>query len=96
MTAPQIHKGRVHDPCCDDGNYADERGPPKLFRPREDDGGKVRAEFERILPSSLYSGEGSPMVGFNVLYAVQIGQYGCPTRGNRAQASCATGQKEEQ
>jgi hypothetical protein len=95
MTAPQIDKGRVHDPRCDDRNYADERGPPELFRPREDDGENVGAEFERILPGSLYSGEGSPMIGFNVLCSTDRSVW-MPDQGNRARASCATGQKEAQ
>jgi len=86
VTAPQINKDRVQEPCGNDRDDAKERGPLKLFGAREDDGRDVRAELEGILPSRFDRGEGSPMSGFDVLYAVWIGKSGRPDKGNRARA----------
>ena len=72
MTAPQINKDRVQYARGDHGDNTEERGPLKLFGAHEDDGGDIRAELECILPSGFDRGEGSPMSGFNVLYAVWI------------------------
>ena len=69
---------RVQDPRGDDRNDVKESGPLELFWAREDDGRDVRAELERILPSSFDRGEGSPMGGFDVLHAVWINKSGLP------------------
>jgi hypothetical protein len=81
MTAPQINKDRIQYPRSDHRDDAKERGPLKLLRAREDDSGDVRAELERILPSSFDRGEGSPMSSFDILYPVWIDQFGQPDQG---------------
>jgi hypothetical protein len=69
MATARVNKDRVQDVCSNDGDDTEERGPPELFRAREDDGGNVGAKLEGVLPRSFDSGERPAMSSLHILCA---------------------------
>ena len=67
MTPSLPDKAGVEPPSDVHSRNTDNNGPSELVRPGEDDGSRVRREFEQVLEGGLDSAERAAVVAFDFL-----------------------------